>query len=157
MRLRTRTEADDELILELTERELVPVLERAWRFSWDANHGRKFLLDLATGGQCVVAVDEADRPLGYASYLLQEGRRLLLPVRSLWLKYLVVDRNHRGRGIGRRLLEHCEGFARRARCRTVALWVQDGNPALGFYERAGYRLLGREGANLMMSKRVFSG
>ena len=53
--IRPRQDDDDEFILRVTEQELVPTLERAWRFRWDAGHARKFMIDLHTIGETLIA------------------------------------------------------------------------------------------------------
>ena len=53
---------------------------------------------------------------------------------------LVVDRQHRGRGIGRQLLGHVEEWARASGCALVRLRSTDARTeAHKFYERLGYR------------------
>lgn len=52
---------------------------------------------------------------------------------------LVVDRHHRGRGIGRQLLAESERWAREQRCGVVRLRSSAGRTAAHrFYEHAGY-------------------
>lgn len=52
---------------------------------------------------------------------------------------LVVDRNHRRRGIGRMLLERAEEWATRQGCHLVRLWSSSTRTrAHQFYERLGY-------------------
>jgi GNAT superfamily N-acetyltransferase len=53
---------------------------------------------------------------------------------------LVVDRNHRGQGIGRMLLEHAEAWARKQGCSIVRVWSSTARTAAHrFYEHLGYR------------------
>ncbi len=50
---------------------------------------------------------------------------------------LVVSAHARGKGIGKRLIEHAEAFARRRGLAQLFLDSRAG--AMGFYERRGYR------------------
>ena len=57
---------------------------------------------------------------------------------SVW--NLAVAKSHRRRGIGSALLGHAHTAARMAGALTVGLEVLiDNNPAIGFYEQAGYK------------------
>jgi GNAT superfamily N-acetyltransferase len=57
-----------------------------------------------------------------------------------YVEILVVAPEAEGRGVGRALLRHIEGWARAHRCREVVLDVFAGNTdAHAFYERCGYR------------------
>jgi len=52
---------------------------------------------------------------------------------------LVVDRSHRGQGIGRLLMEYAESWARERACPIVRLWSSAGRAeAHRFYEHLGY-------------------
>ena len=52
---------------------------------------------------------------------------------------LVVDRDHRGQGIGRTLLEHAEGWAKQQGCSIVRVWSSTLRTAAHqFYEHLGY-------------------
>ncbi len=68
---------------------------------------------------------------------------LLATTRWHWLlvEILWVDDDHRGRGYGSALLGRAEAIARGRGCRRVALDTAEFQ-ALGFYQKAGYRIFG---------------
>jgi DNA-binding MarR family transcriptional regulator/N-acetylglutamate synthase-like GNAT family acetyltransferase len=61
------------------------------------------------------------------------------------LRLLFVESHARGLGIGKRLVDECERFARRAGYRKIVLWTQSIlHAAHRIYEEAGYRLTREE-------------
>ena len=78
----------------------------------------------------VVAIDEADRLVGFAAVHPREGEMYLL----------FVHPEHAGRGVGRALLAVAHEVLREAGCREVFLYTHEQNQrALAVYEAAGYR------------------
>lgn len=93
------------------------------------------------GGEILVA-DIAGKVIGYCSYLL-DRRGPYMPAEwrpYVYVKNLMVEESHRGRGIGARFLDHAEGFARKSRVKLICLNVVTGNEgAKALYRKHGYR------------------
>lgn len=64
---------------------------------------------------------------------------------NAWIEDLAVDRDHRGRGLGTRLLDAAVNWGREQGLHGVFLETQDWNPpACRFYLRYGFRLEGMD-------------
>lgn len=89
-----------------------------------------------------VAVDEADRVLGYALCILCPPSQAsnTVPFSSLYIDDLCVDRTLRGQHIGSALFSFVKEEARALGCYQVTLNVWEGNDgARAFYEKMGMK------------------
>jgi ribosomal protein S18 acetylase RimI-like enzyme len=78
----------------------------------------------------LVAIDEADRLIGFTAVHPAEGEMFLL----------FVHPDHAGRGVGRALLEAAHEVLRSAGCRESFLYTHEQNErAIAVYEAVGYR------------------
>ena len=67
---------------------------------------------------------------------------------------VAVEPQHRSHGVGAEMLAALEGEAARAGFAGLCLAVNEQNPALRFYVRAGFETTARDGARLTMVKRL---
>ncbi len=87
-----------------------------------------------------VAVDEAQRVLGYAFCVFQQylNNNILTDIKTLYIDDLCVDEGLRGQHIGRSLYEYVLKFAKEQECYNVTLNVWACNEsAMKFYQRCG--------------------
>ena len=97
------------------------------------------VLELPEGG-LFVAVDEGDRHLGHI-LLLGNQTDSVTEAKQAWVYDVSVKREWWGRGVGRRLMERGEEFARHLGLEYVGLGVTSANSrAVGFYEDQGYHV-----------------
>lgn len=62
--------------------------------------------------------------------------------RVAWLGEIVIDRDHRGRGVGRALLRRMEDRARDLGCRVIMDHPPASHSAISYYLKNGYRICG---------------
>ena len=115
--------------------ELVALEDRC--FETDRLSRRNFRYLLSRANALTLVVDEDGALNGYAMLLFNTGTSLAR------LYSVAVDPRSRGLGIGARLLEAAESAAREHDCVSMRLEVRaDNRPAIGLYEKAGYRRFG---------------
>ncbi|HEX8201896.1 MAG TPA: GNAT family N-acetyltransferase, partial [Isosphaeraceae bacterium] len=118
------------------DRALGPIAGRDWRW----RKGRHVDDDLdAPGGELAVAEDEHGRPVGYVSMRLdREARVGQIP-------NLVVAAGLRGRGLGRRLLEHALARFRAEGMAVARIETLEQNPiGRHLYPAVGFREVARQ-------------
>ncbi|MFI5282758.1 MAG: GNAT family N-acetyltransferase [Candidatus Dormibacterales bacterium] len=82
--------------------------------------------------------EDGSEPVGFALFFHTFSTFLALP--GIYLEDLFVIPEHRGRGVGRALLEHLAGIAVERGCGRLEWSVLNWNAeAIGFYERLGAR------------------
>jgi ribosomal protein S18 acetylase RimI-like enzyme len=92
---------------------------------WDAEVAKH-----APPNAMLVAVDDADRPIGFVAVHPAEGEMYLL----------FVHPSRAGRGVGRALLAAADAIMQTAGCREAFLYTHEQNTrAIAVYEAAGYR------------------
>lgn len=91
---------------------------------------------LARGDHQVFVAELEGRPVGWLHALIAD---YVENGACVVIGGLVVDRGHRKRGIGRRLMERAEAWAREQGCPVVRLWSTAARTAAHrFYEGLGY-------------------
>ena len=115
---------------------------------FQGNHNRKYTDEQLTvmfsdeSRPIFVAVDEAQRVLGYAFCIMQQhpDDNVLTDIKTLYVDDLCVDEKIRGQHIGSSLYEYVLQYAREQGCYNVTLNVWTCNePAMRFYEKCGLK------------------
>ncbi len=115
---------------------------------FQGNHNRKYtdvqLKEMMTDGErpIFVAVDEAQKVLGYAFCVMQQHPHdnVLTDIRTLYIDDLCVDEKIRRQRVGRSLYEYVLRYAREQGCYNVTLNAWSCNPsAISFYESCGMK------------------
>ena len=89
--------------------------------------------ELEAGSHHVTVRDENGRLLGI-------GRLHLNNDQEAQIRYMAIEEDAQGRGIGRAIMESLESIARELGARVIALDARE--HAVGFYERFAYRVVG---------------
>lgn len=84
------------------------------------------------GHQFLLLLDDSDQPGGFASYSAKETAG------TYHLNKIYILPSHQGRGFGQQLLRAVEKAVQQASGHTLELNVNRHNPALAFYEHAGF-------------------
>lgn len=101
-----------------------------------------------------IAQDENARPLGIISLRPDDTEQ---PVRC-WRIAIGVERDARGQGVGRRLIEHAFDFAKAEGATYVNLMVDPVNlPAIGLYKKCGFVEIGTRDNVIEMRTQLVAG
>ena len=98
--------------------------------------------ELLTNSYSLVCVNEVDKIVGM-SFLVPQGNPTELFDKSwCYIRFVTVDQNFAGKGIGRRLTEKCIQYARDSGEKTIALHTSEMmNSARHIYESLGFTIL----------------
>ncbi len=87
---------------------------------------------------CVMVAEEASRIVGLATGQFVISTACGAP--SLWVEDVVIQRELRGQGLGRKILGELEAWARaQGAARMQLLADRDNEPALNFYRQNGWQ------------------
>lgn len=111
-----------------------------------ARIGADFLDRFEPSREACWIAERAGQPLGSVMLVQARDDATQAPRPGVaQLRLLLVDPAARGLGLGRRLVEACHDFARRAGYRRIILWTQSELlAARSLYAAAGYALTGTE-------------
>jgi ribosomal protein S18 acetylase RimI-like enzyme len=104
------------------------------------------------GDAGIVALDAADRPIGAAWYRLFSRDQPGYGFVAEWIPELsiAVRPEHRGAGVGTRLLRRLVELAREQGYAALSLSVERDNPAVSLYERLGFVSVGTDDGGATM-------
>lgn len=105
-------------------------------FGFDMSLWRKMPNTRVLYGTCPGESSESNRSaiVAYAVYMRMKG--------TAFLHKICVAQPHRGRGLGKLLMEHIEQRLRREQCQGIQLWVdQDRRAARRLYSARGFQEL----------------
>lgn len=128
-----------ELGWKLLEVPLSKPFHKGGAYDFDSSERRQILSRLQREDSLeeVVIDTYSDRIVGVLDMTTEAWRN------AAWIWNLMLDRDVRGMGIGRRLIDHSIEWARYRRLRAVMLETQTNNvPACKFYLHMGFQLVG---------------
>lgn len=123
---------DDKYILQLVRKELLPHTRREMpHVEYDP---ALYKQRLAEGATFVVTKSNKSQPLGFITLLEVED--------ILFIDMLAVHRGCQGNGLGSKLIQWAERYAKKSGLANAQLLVEQGNKkAQKFYSKKGYRQL----------------
>jgi GNAT superfamily N-acetyltransferase len=137
VRIREAVEADVPLVASLI-RELADYEHLLHEVRLTEDTLRGFLFGERRYAEVAIAEDAGGAPLGFALFFHSFSTFLGRP--GIYLEDLFVRPEHRGAGIGRKLLRHLARLAEERGCGRLEWAVLDWNePAIAFYRRLGAR------------------
>ena len=133
-RIREATEGDVPLILSLI-RELAEYEKLSHEVVATEEALRESLFGERRYAEVLIAEHDG-APAGFALFFHNYSTFLGKP--GIYLEDLYVRPEFRGSGIGKKLLAHLAGLAKRRGCGRLEWWVLDWNePSIGFYKKLG--------------------
>ena len=106
-------------------------------------YGKEELLSLLKEEtQRIFVYEETGEVIGhlFARIEEEEGNRVLMKEKRLYIDDLVVDSLHQRKGIGKALFEKAREIAKEEGCSAITLQLWEGNEAESFYESLGLKV-----------------
>ena len=145
MNIRRATHEDSEKIIDLLN-QVLEVHNQGRPDLFKAN-SRKYTDEELSGiiddDTTPIFVAEDNEVLGYAFciHICHENHNILTDIKTLYIDDLCVDKNCRGKGVGKALYNYVLDYAKQNNCYNVTLNVWNCNTdALRFYEKCGLKI-----------------
>jgi len=145
MNIRRATHKDSEKIIDLLN-QVLEVHNQGRPDLFKAN-SRKYTDEELSGiiddDTTPIFVAEDNEVLGYAFciHICHENHNILTDIKTLYIDDLCVDKNCRGKGVGKALYNYVLDYAKQNNCYNVTLNVWNCNTdALRFYEKCGLKI-----------------
>lgn len=119
---------DDLIILQLIEQELLPIARKTFP---DLKLDQKGLIERLNQGRTYVIRNRLLKTIGFVHAFIKK--------QSIWIDMLALDRKYRNKGLGQRLLQRAEQYAKFKLCTESHLYVDQLNiKAQIFYQKHDY-------------------
>ncbi len=126
-----KRESDDETIISLHLQQLESPYEKRWEPA--SENDVRYEKIIAEGHS--VGVYDDRRLVGIAIAEKQVWNR------TLWIWEFHIDKDYRGKGLGRRLMDHMASIGKETGCRVLLCETQNTNvPAIRFYRKVGFEI-----------------
>jgi ribosomal protein S18 acetylase RimI-like enzyme len=127
----SKSESDVETTFSLKLQELETPYKKHWKPDSETDTRYRRVIDQGAS----LGVYDRDKLIGIAIAEKQAWNR------TLWIWEFHIDQNHRGRGLGRQLMDQLAELGKKIGCRVMVCETQNTNvPAIRFYRRVGFEI-----------------
>ena len=135
-------------IIQLTKKNMVPIIKIAWGLEWDINFEKKYLEKLLSIG-IVKTVYCGNKFVGYFWFTEREEEN------DIFIYSMQLKKEYQNKGIGTQILNWIESFALNHNRQYLSLFVQINNQkAIDLYQRFGFHEIFVEQISIYMRKKL---
>lgn len=135
-------------IIQLTKKNMVPIIKIAWGLEWDINFEKKYLEKLLSIG-IVKTVYGGNKFVGYFWFTEREEEN------DIFIYSMQLKKEYQNKGIGTQILNWIESFALNHNRQYLSLFVQINNQkAIDLYLRFGFHEIFGEQISIYMRKKL---